>query len=165
MSEELRQVAHRVPQQSGTRSLDDRERTAAVPASAQFGAILSSYQDATTLSPVPTKEATHNLKRRAAAQHRADIQRTIRAAVRSLATRSARTTICVAGRGLSLSVTTTTSKTADSEKNDRPKTVTLPRPSSNRTVGGFVAQFDLSSLCQRTPMAQAPNEWLTALLR
>ena len=41
----------------------------------------------------------------------------------------------------------------------------LPRPSSNRTVGGFVAQFGLSSLCMRTPMAQAPDEWLTALQR
>ena len=28
-----------------------------------------------------------------------------------------------------------------------------------------VAQFDLSSLCMRTPMAQAPDEWLTALQR
>ena len=56
-------------------------------------------------------------------------------------------------------------KTADSERSDRPKTATLPRPSSNRTVGGFVAQFGLSSLCMRTPMAQAPDEWLTALQR
>ena len=45
------------------------------------------------------------------------------------------------------------------------KTATLPRPSSNRTVGGFVAQFGLSSLCMRTPMAQAPDGWLTALQR
>ena len=28
-----------------------------------------------------------------------------------------------------------------------------------------VAQCDLSSLCMRTPMAQAPDEWLTALQR
>ena len=42
----------------------------------------------------------------------------------------------------------------------------LPKPidEDGNTVT-TVAQFGLSSLCMRTPMAQAPDEWLTALQR
>ena len=45
------------------------------------------------------------------------------------------------------------------------RALVLDRCGDSRGYRASVAQFDLSSLCMRTPMAQAPDEWLTALQR